>query len=1045
MGSKSSGSAHTPVEAKDSLKSTQFVRILDLLGEGSLSGWGNGGDSDDAMLKSTYFNDTPVLSETGEANFKGAKVAYLLGSEDQGYLPNFDTTENTVAVGTEIKSATPIVRTVTDSQLDRIIVTLRTGQMVEVNDQGDQNKTSVYLVVELVREGLVFSSQNVHIEGKTSDHFFRDVEFVTLPEAPFQIRVRRVTLDSTSSKLQNQTYFASYVEIINAKLSYPHSAVVGVEFDSELFGSSIPTRNYLVKGLQIKVPSNYDPEARTYTGFWDGTFKVAFSNNPAWVFYDLVTSRRYGLGRKISPNQVDKWGLYSVAQYCDQLVDNGQGAMEPRFTCNAYLTEMRQAYEVLQDLVSCFRGMYVWDGQNVSVTIDRKSDPVAMYTNSNVMDGIFSYSSSPLNTIATAVQVQYVDAEDGYRTKTEYVSDDLAVRRYGLNVKRITSFGCTSRSQAIRTGKWLLETSRLERQTVTFSVGRAGLKHLPYDIIQVVDNDYAGVDMAGRIETVNQNLVTLDRPVSDLTGTEFSYLNTLGKLVTSEIVKQVSPTVLQLVDVIVPHVTATFVIRSKGLGKRFFRALTISEDQDNGSYTINAVEHIPEKESVVDNVVEFEPAPNTIYDRLPIITGTQVQQEGDGVVVEWSGQGSTAGVTYQVKAYRNDLLMNTYNDLVVPVITLSNLQPGKYKLEIRARNKNGQWSEPEIREFVIDYNITTLQATPELWSVRLNWTLPNTAGVGYKTQIWYSETDEFTTAQKLADVATPTTTLTHTNLELMQKYYYWARIEDAKGITGEPSNSVWCGPSTDEKLITEYLKGKVDETLISDGAISIAKFAKSIVPPRIVTTLPALPSVEYFEGSIVTYMGALYQNTGNEWKPMMDTDAINQEIDDALAQYAPNIPEAVTSIPAAFTGKNYLTKDGKLYVWNATANKYEVSGIDPELEKNVPTTSATVPTSFTGKNNIIVAGQMYSWNGTKYVAQFDQAKVTADLSALDGKLSKNIPFRVATIPAANNGYNNLVLTSNGQIYSWNGTKYVAQFDQAKVTADLTALDGKLSK
>ena len=246
MGSKSSGSAHTPVEAKDSLKSTQFVRILDLLGEGSLSGWGNGGDSDDAMLKSTYFNDTPVLSETGEANFKGAKVAYLLGSEDQGYLPNFDTTENTVAVGTEVKNATPIVRTVTDSQLDRVIVTIRTGQMVRVNDQGDQNRTSVDLVVELMKDGATFSSRNVRIEGKTSDHFFRDVEFENLPEAPFQIRVRRVTGDSSSSKLQNQTYFASYVEIINAKLSYPHSAVVGVEFDSELFGASIPTRNYLV-------------------------------------------------------------------------------------------------------------------------------------------------------------------------------------------------------------------------------------------------------------------------------------------------------------------------------------------------------------------------------------------------------------------------------------------------------------------------------------------------------------------------------------------------------------------------------------------------------------------------------------------------------------------------------------------------------------------------------------------------------------------------------------------------------------------------------
>ena len=376
---------------------------------------------------------------------------------------------------------------------------------------------------------------------------------------------------------------------------------------------------------------------RTYDGFWDGTFRVAYSNNPAWVMYDLLTAKRYGLGRKIETSQVDKWALYSVAQYCDQMVDNGMGGMEPRFTCNAYLTENRQAYEVLQDLVSCFRGMYIWDGQNVSVNIDRTSDPVAMYTNSNVVEGIFSYSSSPLNTISTAVQIQYVDAADGYRTKSEYVSDDVAIKRYGLNVKQITSFGCTSRSQAIRTGKWLLETSRLERQSVTFSVGRAGLKHLPYDIIQVVDNDYVGVDMEGRIESVNQYAVTLDREISDITGTEFSYLGTDGNMHRSNIITKVTPTTLRLEEVIVPHANSTFVIRSKGLGKRFFRAMSISEDKDAGTYTISAIEHVPEKETIVDNGAVFDPQKNTIYDRLPIINGTQIQQDSGGLTIVWDG------------------------------------------------------------------------------------------------------------------------------------------------------------------------------------------------------------------------------------------------------------------------------------------------------------------------------------------------------------------------------------------------------------------------
>lgn len=419
MGKGGGGGGHTPVEAKESGRSKQLIRINEVISEGEVQGL-----ADD--LKSVYFDNTPVQNADGSYNFKNVVLDGRVGAQVQDVLPGFDTSEKEVSVSTRVRKNLPITRTITDNKVSRLRLTLGVQSLFKQEDNGDTNGTQV--------EMNVYIGERVYpvtFNGKYSSQYLRSYVFTNLPRTPFTVRVERVTEDSTSQRKQNNTLWASYTEIIDTEFTYPNTALIGVKFDSEYF-AQIPNRTYDVLGIKVKVPVNYDPQTRAYSGLWNGTFKLAWTDNPAWILYDIITNKRYGLSQRIGEVAVDKWTLYQVAQYCDQLVPDGFGGLEPRFTCNAWLTEQRKAYDVIHDICSIFRAMPVWNGREFTVVMDRPADPVWTYTNANVENGEFTYTFSAQKARHNAIQVEYADKANNYEKSIEYLSDDESIRKNGL-------------------------------------------------------------------------------------------------------------------------------------------------------------------------------------------------------------------------------------------------------------------------------------------------------------------------------------------------------------------------------------------------------------------------------------------------------------------------------------------------------------------------------------------------------------------------------------------------------------------------------------
>lgn len=793
---KGGGGGHTPIEQPNTLESAQKLKIIDLLCEGVAG--------QDVTFKNIYLDNTPVQNEDGSYNFTGIRVSALPGTHNQDYLAGFDSTDKIVSVGAEVKASKPITRTITDPLVDSVRVTLALGSLVTLKDNGDRVGGSVSLTVKCGNK-----NYPVTITGKTTSAYHQDVVLTDLPDTPFNISVHRNTPDSNTDSVSNATHWVSYVESIDAKFNYPNSVVVGLEIDSAQFGGKIPTRTYLNKWTQIKVPNNYDPITRTYDGIWLGEFKTAWSNNPAWVFYDLATDKRYGLGDRLGEFGCDKWSLYQIAKFCDQIVPDGFGGEEPRFTCNAYISEPSDAKALLDDLASVFRGIAVWDGQQVMALQDAKKDPVATYTNANVADGLFGYQGAGQKTIFTAAHVKYNDKTDGYATKTEYVANDDAIKRYGLNVKQITAFGCTSRGQAARVGKWLIETSISEQQMVSFKVGREGIRHLPFDIIEIADNDYAGDMIAGRVRSVTGKTITTDRKMSDIRSIRY-YANGQSKTVA---VQSVAGTKITLADIPVGiEQLGVFNATKTDVKPRLFRALSIKEDGD--TYTISAVQHDANKEAVVDQGVTFE-QDKTATKHKPQVSYGRVSKDGDELLIAWEGTNTTE---YLIKIYKDGELYRTYTQDSAE-IKLKGLPNGEYKAEIRGKSANGQLTEPVIKEWSIDYDIKGLKATPELFAIKLDWTNPTTVINKAKIEIYRSLSNNRATATKVATLSYPTDTFTQNGVKLSETHYFWLRLIDDQGNTGDwVTVSGKC--SDDTSQIVASINGKITQTELSKTLIN---------------------------------------------------------------------------------------------------------------------------------------------------------------------------------------------------------------------------------
>ncbi|HAX5864363.1 TPA: host specificity protein J [Escherichia coli] len=708
---KGGGKAHTPREAKDNLKSTQMMSVIDAIGEGPIEGPVKG-------LQSILVNKTPLTDTDGNPVIHGVTAVWRAGEQEQTPPEGFESSGAETGLGVEVTKAKPVTRTITSANIDRLRVTFGVQSLVETTSKGDRNPASVRLLIQLQRNGNWVTEKDVTINGKTTSQFLASVILDNLPPRPFNIRMVRETADSTTDQLQNKTLWSSYTEIIDVKQCYPNTAIVGLQVDAEQFGGQQMTVNYHIRGRIIQVPSNYDPEKRTYSGIWDGSLKPAYSNNPAWCLWDMLTHPRYGMGKRLGAADVDKWALYAIGQYCDQTVPDGfGGGAEPRMTFNAYLAQQRKAWDVLSDFCSAMRCMPVWNGQTLTFVQDRPSDVVWPYTNSDVVvddNGVgFRYSFSALKDRHTAVEVNYTDPQNGWQTSTELVEDPEAILRYGRNLLKMDAFGCTSRGQAHRAGLWVIKTELLETQTVDFTLGSQGLRHTPGDIIEICDNDYAGTLTGGRVLSIDAatRTLTLDREVTlPETGTSaVNLINGSGKPVSVDITAHPAPDRIQvstLPDGV--EIYGVWGLSLPSLRRRLFRCVSIRENTD-GTFAITAVQHVPEKEAIVDNGARFEPQSGSLNSVIPPAVQhlTVEVSAADGQYLaqaKWDTPRVVKGVRFSLRLTSGK---GTDARLVTTAITadtehrFSGLPLGEYTLTVRAINSYGQQGEPATTTFRI--------------------------------------------------------------------------------------------------------------------------------------------------------------------------------------------------------------------------------------------------------------------------------------------------------------------------------------------------------
>ena len=850
MGKGRGGGGHTPFEAKESGRSKQLVKIVEAISEGEVYGLADG-------MKSIYFDKTPVQNKDGSYNFKNVQVEGRVGGQVQDLMAGFNTSEKEVGVGTLVKKNLPLTRTVTDAKVSRLRLTIGVQSLFKQEDNGDTNGTTVNFIITIGSR-----TYPVSISGKYSSQYLQHHTFDNLPSVPFIVKVERTTDDSTTQRLQNNTIWSSYTEIIDTEFAYPNTALMGVKFDSEYF-SNIPTRTYDLLGLKVKVPSNYDTRTRKYTGMWDGTFKIDWTDNPAWVLYDVVTNKRYGLGGRLGEFGADKWALYQVAQYCDQLVPDGFGGQEPRFTCNAWLTEQRSAYQVINDICSIFRALPVWNGQQLTVVMDRPADPVWTYTNANVDESGFSYTFSARKSRHNAIQVEYADKDNSYEKAIEYVSDDESIRKNGLNVKKITAFGCTSRGQAHRTALWLLQTEKLETKTVTFTVGAEGLMHIPGDIIKVADTHYAGTNIGGRVLAINGKTVTLDREITLSGNSYLSYINANAKHQNIKIISVNGTEVTLDQPPVGLELYGVWSLTTQQVTSQLFKALSVKEES-KGKYTIMALQHEPQKEAIVDNGAKFEPVGTTIL-TTPQISNIGVAVNADGSVsVDSSVTGGNGIVKYDIRIYKGGVLYDVRLGQPSPNLNIDSLENGDYSVLIQVKNEHGQLLSEKTQTFTINKPPapTGVRTTGGLGNITLEWDWVDDATA---TEIFASETDDIKTAKRLTKVTARM--YTH-EVGAKQVRYYWLR--HTRGVNVGPFNQqsgIKGESAVDIDAELEVLNKKLSQNIVNE-VIDTALPARNLEMTKTVTGLNVNKFIGYrqvyntADGKLYTWNGSKYIENG---------------------------------------------------------------------------------------------------------------------------------------------------------------------------------------
>lgn len=788
------GGGHTPVESPDSVQSISRAKMLFSLGEGEFAGRLDG--------TNVYADGTSVLNSDGTENFPGFRWEFRPGTQAQDYIQGIPSVENEIAISTELKSGTPWVRAVSNLQLSAIRLRFGWPMLQSQADNGDVNGYRIEYAIDIATDGGSYQEVlTAAIDDKTTSLYERSHR-INLPKARtgWQVRVRRLTPNANSARIADRMNIEALTEIIDAKLRYPNTALLYVEFDSKQF-PNIPKISCKPRGRVIRVPDNYDPETRSYNGVWTGGFKWAYSDNPAWVFYDIILAERFGLGDRIDSSQVSESELYRIAQYCDQLVPDGRGGdgTEPRFTCNVYIQSREDAWTVLSDLAGIFRGMTYWGRNQMVALADMPRDMDITYTRANVIDGKFTYSSASERTRYSTAMVSWSDPANHYADAIEAVFDNDLVRRYDVNQTELTAIGCTRQSEANRRGRWALLTNSKDR-AVTFSVGLDGMIPMPGHIVGVADQMVAGRVIGGRISSVDGRKVKLDRKPGAKAGDRLIVNLPSGKA-QARTVQAVNECVVTVTtdysETPVPE--SAWSIDADDLAVQLYRVVGIADNGDN-TFTINATEHDPNKYARIDTGARIDDRPISIIPpgvqappkNITIESYSSVSQ-GIAITTMRAAWGSVENAI----AYEAEWRKDNGNWVSVPRTSalgfeVPGIYAGRYLVRVRAINASdissvwatsmetylkGKEGKPPVP--------VGFKASPLLWGIQLDWGFPSGAEDTLKTEIHYADNAAGDNAMLLADIPYPLHTHTMTGLKAGQEFWFRARLQDRTGNIGD--------------------------------------------------------------------------------------------------------------------------------------------------------------------------------------------------------------------------------------------------------------------
>lgn len=867
------GSTRTPREEPNTLRSTSKARIIDALCEGSVVGLVDG-------ARSIYLADTPLQNEDGSYNFQGVTVHTRTGEPDQSHIAGFPAIETAHDVSAEVLAATPIVRTVGNIDANAVRVTIQLPALTRQNkENGDMLGASVELAIDVRSAGGSWSEQRRDtINGKTTSPYQRTYR-VDLPgSGPWEVRVRRLTADSEESVLRNQTYWATYTEVIDAKLSYPDTALVGLEVDAQQFGNQVPARAYDIKGLIVQVPSNYNPETRTYSGLWDGSFKLAWSDNPAWCFLDLATSERYGAGLE----NVDKWSLYQIAQYCDELVPDGYGADEPRFTFNTVLSSREDAISALATLASAFRGMTYWGANTVMAAADMPGDPVKLVTPANVIDGEFEYAGTALKERHSVALVSWNDPADNYRLQVEVVEDAETIQQFGWRQLDVTAVGCTSRGQAHRLGKWMLASERAETETVTYAAGVDHADVRPGDIIALSDPTTAGARLGGRILATGLQELELDAVPEAASGSDW-YLDALlpSGGIERRAVSAFAGNRVTLANPLSaePVLGAVWLLSSQAVEPRQFRVLSVTE-QDAGVYAITALEHDPTKYGRIELGLDLPEPDYSLIPTGPVVAPYSITvetytylaggTEHQGLTISWTPSDDARVTTYIAEVQGpDDVSWGTVYTGAGTSFDLRDVAPGQWMIRVRGMTGTGSmspWSHltTNVSGLLLPLRPTAVEITEGNFEIVLR---PQGLQAGALWEYWRAtaplQLDEI---ESNAVLIATTTDLVDTDVSPGTTYYYWIRARNAYGVSDW--YPVQATTRKDPDVIMDLIEGEIRESHLYQSLKERVDMVDRIPPLEL--------GLEDVEGSVTQFT--------QEIEDLQDADAaLAQQIDTTAA------------------------------------------------------------------------------------------------------------------------------------------------------------------